>query len=134
MPWPVTWSLRPGRGLIYLQSFQVIFWWRIGFDWWRVSTIKTLLQRPGSRQIPTSVDGPVKLGAATFGLSAFFDMLRRRRQFRGNALATVAQTTQIVSAFPNSASEVSLISSLGTEVLGLGEVRFYGKSILIKAV
>ena len=60
-------------------------------------------------------------------------MLRRRRQFLGNALATVAQTTQIVSAFPNSASEVSLISSLGTEVLGLGEVWFYGKSILIKA-
>jgi hypothetical protein len=77
--------------------------------------------------------GLCDLGAAMSGWSTFFDMLRRRRQFLGNALAAVAQTTQIVSAFPNSASKVSLISCLGTEVLGLGEVRFYSKSILIKA-
>ena len=67
------------------------------------------------------------------GLSAFFEMLRRRRQFLGDALAAVAQKTQSVSAFPNFALEVSLIGGLGTEVLGLGEVWFYAKSILIKA-
>ena len=66
------------------------------------------------------------------GLSAFFKMLHRRRQFLGDALAAVAQTSQIVSAFLNSASEVSSIGGLGTMVLGLGEVWFYAKSILIK--